>query len=186
MKLMNFLLHREYTSNSNASIIPKDFILKNDPSDEDLLSAGILFKWQFRSEDDYEDFIYKNINEIQASRMIPHYFENVITTLLVDLIQDEVPNLGSQMRLHMADLYLDDITAYEEAVFQNPKRYFFSIGKRFISEAISILLHIIVSVSFVIGLFMMILAASPKFLLIGEVILLVDIVWYASCIATTN
>lgn len=45
MKLTNFLLHREYTSNSNASIIPKDFILKDDPSDEDLLSAGMLFKW---------------------------------------------------------------------------------------------------------------------------------------------
>lgn len=186
MKLTNFLLHREYTSNSNASIIPKDFILKNDPSDEDLLSAGILFKWQFRSEDDYEDFIYKNIIDIQSSRMIPHYFSNAINVMLTDLIREEAPDIGSRMRTSMADLYLDDIMAYEEAVFQNPKRYFFSIGKRFISEAISILLHIIVSVSFVIGLFMMILAASPKFLLIGEVILLVDIVWYASCIATTN
>lgn len=163
MKLTNFLLHREYTSNSSASIIPKDFILKNDPSDEDLLSAGILFKWQFKSEEDYEAFIYKNISEIQASNMVPHYFSNVITTLLVDLIQEEVPNIGSQMRLTMADLYLEDISVYEEAVFQNPKRYFFSIGKRFISEAISMLLHIIVSVSFVIGLFMMILIASPKY-----------------------
>ena len=180
MKLTNFLLHREYTSYSNASIIPKDFILKNDPSDEDLLSAGILFKWQFRSEDDYEDFIYKNISEIQASSMVPHYFSNVITILLVDLIQEEAPNLGSQMRLHMADLYLDDITAYEEAVFRNPKRYFFRIGKRFIPEVITILLHIIVSVSFVIGLLMMILAASPKFLLIGLVILNVNIIWYAA------
>lgn len=186
MKLTNFLLHHEYTSNSNASIIPKDFILKDDPSDEDILTAGMLFKWQFRSEDDYEDFIYKNISEIQASNMVPHYFSNIITTLLVDLIQEEAPDIGSRMRTSMADLYLDDIMAYEEAVFQNPKRYFFSIGKRFISEVISILLHIIVSVSFVIGLFMMILAASPKFLLIGEVILLVDIVWYASCVATTN
>ena len=180
MKLTNFLLHREYTSYSNTSIIPKDFILKDDPSDEDLLSAGVLFKWQFRSEDDYEDFIYKNINEIQASRMIPHYFENVITTLLVDLIQDEVPNLGSQMRLHMADLYLDDITAYEEAVFQNPKRYFFSIGKRFISEAISILLHIIVTISLTIGFFMMILAASAKFIFTGMAILFIDIIWCAA------
>lgn len=180
MKLTNFLLHREYTSNSKSSIIPTDFILKNDPSDEDILTAGMLFKWQFRSEEDYEAFICKNISEIQASNMVPHYFSNVITTLLVDLIQEEVPNLGSQMRLTMADLYLDDISAYEKAVFQNPKRYFFSIGKRFISEAISILLHIIVSASFVIGLFMMILVASPKFLLIGMVILNVDIIWYAS------
>ena len=180
MKLTNFLLHREYTSNSNTSIIPKDFILKNDPSDEDLLSAGILFKWQFRSEDDYEDFIYKNISEIQASNMVPHYFSNIITILLVDLIQDEVPNLGSQMRLYMADLYLDDITAYEEAVFQNPERYFFSIGKRFISETISILLHIIVAISLTIGLFMMILAASAKFIFTGMAILFIDIVWCAA------
>ena len=180
MKLTNFLLHREYTSNSNASIIPKDFILKDDPSDEDLLSAGILFKWQFRSEDDYEDFIYKNISEIQASNMVPHYFSNVITILLVDLIQEEVPNLGSQMRLYMADLYLDDITAYEKSVFQNPERYFFRIGKRFISEAISILLHIIVAISLTIGLFMMILSASPKYIFTGMVILFIDIVWCAA------
>lgn len=180
MKLMNFLLHREYTSNSNTSIIPKDFILKNDPSDEDILAAGILFKWQFRSEDDYEDFIYKNISEIQASNMVPHYFSNIITTLLVDLIQEEVPNLGSQMRLHMADLYLDDITAYEKSVFQNPERYFFRIGKRFISDAISILLHIIVAISLTIGFFMMILAASPKFIFTGMVILFIDIVWCAA------
>ena len=180
MKLTNFLLHREYTFHSKSSIIPKDFILKNDPSDEDILTAGMLFKWQFRSEEDYEAFIYKNISEIQASSMVPHYFSNVIATLLVDLIQEEVPNIGSQMRLTMADLYLEDISVYEEAVFQNPKRYFFSIGKRFISEAIYMLLHIIVSVSFVIGLFMMILTASPKYIFTGMAILFIDIIWCAA------
>ena len=180
MKFTNFLSHREYTSNSNASIIPKDFILKNDPSDEDLLSAGILFKWQFRSEDDYEDFIYKNISEIQASNMVPHYFSNIITILLVDLIQEEVPNLGSQMRLYMADLYLDDITAYEKSVFQNPERYFFRIGKRFISDAISILLHIIVAISLTIGFFALLLTATPKYIFIGWCILFMDILWCAA------
>ena len=180
MKFTNFLSHREYTSNSNASIIPKDFILKNDPSDEDLLSAGVLFKWQFRSEDDYEDFIYKNIDDIQSSRMFPHYFSNAITVMLTDLIQENAPDIGSCMKTSMADLYLDDITAYEESVFQNPERYFFRIGKRFIPEAISILLHIIVAISLTIGLFMMILSASPKYIFTGMVILFIDIVWCAA------
>lgn len=180
MKLMNFLLHREYTSNSDVSIIPKDFILKDDPSDEDLLSAGILFKWQFRSEDDYEDFVYKNISDIQSSRMIPHYFTNVITVILTDLIQENAPDIGPCIKTTMADLYLNDITAYEKSVFQNPERYFFRIGKRFISEAISILLHIIVAISLTIGFLTLLLSASPKYIFIGWFILFIEIVWCAA------
>lgn len=112
--------------------------------------------------------------------MVPHYFLNVITIILVDLIREEAPDIGSRMRLYMADLYLDDITAYEKSVFQNPERYFFRIGKRFISDAISILLHIIVAISLTIGLFMMILAASPKYIFTGMAILFIDIIWCAA------
>ena len=180
MKFTNFLLNREYTSNSNASIIPKDFILKNDPSDEDLLTAGILFKWQFRSEDDYEDFIYKNIDDIQSSRMIPHYFSNIITTLLVDFIQEKAPDIGSRINTSMAYLYLNDIEEYEKSVFQNPKRYFFRIGKRFIPEAITILLHIIVAISLTMGFFTLLLTASAKYIFIGWFILFIEIVWCAA------
>lgn len=180
MKIMNFLLHREYTSNSNASIIPKDFILKDDPSDEDLLISGMLFKWQFRSEEDYEAFINENISEIQSVNLIPHWFSNRITVLLTEYIQEDAPDIGSHIKLSMADLYLKDITAYEETVLRNPKQYFFRVGKRFISEAISILLRIIVAVSLTIGFFTLILTASPKFIFTGWFILFINIVWCAA------
>lgn len=180
MKITNFLLHREYTSNSNASIIPKDFILKDDPSDEDLLAAGILFKWQFRSEEDYEAFIHENIREIQSSRMMPHWFSNMYYVLLIKYIQKESSDIGSRMKTSMADLYLKDITAYEKAVFQNPDQYFFRIGKWFILEAISILIHLIVAVSFVIAFFTLMWSTSPEFNLIGWLILCIDMVWCAA------
>lgn len=176
MKITNFLLHREYTSNSKPSIIPKDFILKDDPSDEDKLALGILFKWQFRSEEDYEAFIYKNIREIQFSRMMPHWFSNMYISLLTKYIQGEALDI----KLSMADLYLKDITAYEKAVFQNPDRYFFRIGKWFILETISILIHLIVAVSFAIAFFTLMLSAAPEFSLIGWLILCIDMVWCAA------
>lgn len=180
MKITNFLLHREYTSNSKPSIIPKDFILRDDPPDEDLLAAGILFKWQFRSEEDYEAFIHENIREIQYSRMMPHWFSNMYTILLVKYIQNYDPDLGSRTKLSMADLYLKDIAAYEKAVFQNPDRYFFRIGKQFILEAISILIHLIVAISFVIAFFTLMWSASPEFNLIGWLILCIDMIWCAA------
>lgn len=180
MKITNFLLHHEYTSNSKPSIIPKDFILKDDPSDEDKLALGILFKWQFRSEEDYEAFIHENIREIQSSRMIPHWFSRMHAVLLMKYIQENETDLGSLMKVSMADLYLKDITAYEKAVFQNPDQYFFRIGKQFILEAISILIHLIVAVSFAIALFILIWIASPKFIIIGLLILCIDMVWCAA------
>lgn len=180
MKITNFLLHHEYTSNSKPSIIPKDFVLRNDPPDEDLLTAGILFKWQFRSEEDYEVFINENIREIQSVNLIPQDFSKMYTVLLVKYIQDSDPDLGSLMKTSMADLYLKDITAYEEAVFQNPDQYFFRIGKWFILEAISILIHLIVAVSFAIAFFTLMWSASPEFNLIGWLILCIGMVWFAA------